>query len=200
MSSCPSLPKSLFASGVVLLLVGCGAPTEEEWESLESEVSTSEAALLPACPASPELSEVVEHACVHAENGPFQPVTAAALGAPVLVDVSTPHTTYKLTLPTSTQSWGWAGRVSFLPDASGEFAFMLSRVRGLRIYDAATGVEVARECRYQVPADVCGALKTAIVADLQADTEYHLEFQALLSRNASFSLLIEEAAHHPHAG
>ncbi|WP_342376876.1 hypothetical protein NVS55_36605 [Myxococcus stipitatus] len=199
MLSCPSLSKSLFASGVLLLLVGCGAPTEEELGSLESEVTSSEAALLPACPASPELSEVVEHACVHAELGPFEPVTAATLGAPVLVDVSTPHTAYNITLPPSSQSWGWAGRVSFLPDASGEFAFMLSRERGLRIYDAATGAEVARECRYSVPTDVCGALKTAIIADLEAGTEYHLEFHALLSCNASFSLLIEEAAH-PHEG
>ncbi|WP_338863229.1 hypothetical protein [Myxococcus stipitatus] len=200
MLSCPSLRRSLFVSGVVLVLTGCGAPTDEELESVESEVSASEAALLPACPASPELAEVVEHACVHAEHGPFQPVTASALGAPVLVDVSAPHTTYNITLPSNPQSWGWAGRVSFLPDASGEFAFMLSRERGLRIYDAATGAEVSRECRYQVPANVCGALKAAIIADLTADTEYHLEFHALLSRNASFSLLIEEAAHHPHAG
>ncbi|NTX34603.1 hypothetical protein HUA78_09150 [Myxococcus sp. CA033] len=190
--------KSLLATSVALLLTGCGTTAAEE-EVTQSELSTDESALLgllPSCEEPEELAEVVEHACIHAELGPFEPVTAAALGAPVLVDVSTPHTAYNITLPSSATSWGWAGRVSFLPDESGEFAFLLSRHRGLRIYDAATGLEVARECRYQVPTEVCGALKTAIVADLEADTEYHLEFRSILSRNAAFSLVIEEAAHH----
>ncbi|MCP3099749.1 hypothetical protein LZ198_12815 [Myxococcus sp. K15C18031901] len=189
--------KSLLAVGVAALLAGCGAPGAEE-EVEQDALAQEEAALLPSCEEAEELAEVTEHACIHAEVGPFEPVTAAALGAPVLVDVSTPHTAYNITLPTNTSGWGWgwAGRVSFLPDESGEFAFLLSRFRGLRIYDAATGAEVARECRYQVPADVCDTLKTAIVADLEADTEYYLEFRSLLRRNASFSLVIEEAAHH----
>ncbi|MCP3165223.1 hypothetical protein [Myxococcus qinghaiensis] len=193
------LQKSLLATGVVLLLTGCGGTAPVEEEVTADELSAEESALLgllPSCEEPEELAEVVEHACIHAELGPFEAATAAALGAPVLVDVSTPHTAYNLTLPWSTNSWGWAGRVSFLPDESGEFAFLLSRHRGLRIYDAATGLEVARECRYQVPTDVCGALKTAIVADLEADTEYYLEFRSILSRNAAFSLVIEEAGHH----
>ncbi|WP_240356223.1 hypothetical protein [Myxococcus eversor] len=191
--------KSLLATSVALLLTGCGSTTAAEEEVPAAELSTDDSALLgllPSCEEPEELAEVVEHACIHAELGPFEAATAAALGAPVLVDVSTPHTAYNLTLPWNTNSWGWAGRVSFLPDESGEFAFLLSRHRGLRIYDAATGLEVARECRYQVPTDVCGALKTAIVADLEADTEYYLEFRSVLSRNSTFSLVIEEAAHH----
>ncbi|MCE9670884.1 hypothetical protein LY474_24045 [Myxococcus stipitatus] len=188
--------KSVLAASVAALLAGCGTTDVEEEEVSREELARSEAALLPSCEEPEELAEVVEHACIHAEVGPFEPVTAAALGAPVLVDVSTPHTAYNITLPANPSTWGWAGRVSFLPDESGEFAFLLSRFRGLRIYDAATGAEVARECRYQVPVDVCDVLKTAVVADLEADTEYHLEFRSLLPRNASFSLVIEEAAHH----
>ena len=135
-----------------------------------------------------------EHACIHAELGPFQSVTAAALGAPVLVDVSLPHTGYNVTLP-AMNFCGWGGRVGFIPDEAGEFAFLLSRHRGVRIYNAATGVEVARECRYSVPTSVCGALKTAIVADLEGGTEYHLQLLAIAERNSEFTLVIEEAAH-----
>ncbi|MFY1827455.1 hypothetical protein ACN47A_16155 [Myxococcus fulvus] len=193
------LHKSLLATSVALLLTGCGTTAEEPAVQAE-ELSTSESALLfgalPSCDEPEELDEVIEHACIHAEMGPFEPVTAAALGAPVLVDVSAPHTTFNISLPRSTNSWGWAGRVSFLPDESGEFAFLLSRHRGLRIYEAATGTEVARECRYEIPAEVCGALKTTILADLEADTEYYLEFRSVLRRNASFSLIVEEAGHH----
>jgi hypothetical protein len=140
------------------------------------------------------MAEVAEHACVHSDFGPFQPVTAAALGAPVFVDVSAPHTAYNITLPAHSFH-GWAGRVAYIPEESGEFAFLVSRYRGLRIYDAATGVEVARECRYSVPSNVCGSLKKGIVADLEAGVEYHLEFRALAERNSQFTLVVEEAAH-----
>ncbi|GHG80313.1 hypothetical protein GCM10012319_33170 [Comamonas sp. KCTC 72670] len=182
---------------MALLLAGCGAPVEEETPDTAALESSEDALLnlLPACEEPEELEHVVEHACLHAEYGPFEPVTAAALGAPVLVDVSQAHTAYQVTLPKRSQ-FNYAGRVSFLPDESGEFAFMLSRHRGLRIFEAATGIEVARECRYNIPTNVCSGLKTALIADLEADTEYHLEFRSLLPSNAAFTLIIEEAGHH----
>lgn len=187
--------KSLLTAGAAALFTAYGAPTEEpaaeqDWEAT---LTSEEQGLLASCDPV-ELGEVAEHACVHAELGPFESVTAAALGAPVLVDVSLPHTGYNITLP-STGFCGWGGRVGFIPDESGEFAFLLSRHRGVRIYDAATGAEVARECRYSVPTRVCGALKTAIVADLEGGTEYHLQFLAIAERNSEFTLVIEEAAH-----
>lgn len=194
--------QSLLATSVAVLLAGCGTPVEDEApEAVSPEAAALESReealfnALPACEEPEELEHVVEHACYHAEYGPFEPVTAAALGAPVLVDVSQAHTAYQVTLP-QRSPWNYAGRVSFLPDESGEFAFILSRQRGLRIFEAATGTEVARECRYTVPTDVCSSLKAATIADLEADTEYYLEFRSILPSNAAFTLIIEEAGHH----
>jgi hypothetical protein len=184
--------KTLLATGAAALLAACGAPTPEE-AAPESSLAAQQDGLLASCDPV-ELAEVAEHACVHSDFGPFEPVTAAALGAPVFVDVSAPHIAYVITLP-SHPVHGWAGRVAYIPEESGEFAFLVSRSRGLRIYDAATGVEVARECRYNVPGDVCASLKTGIVADLEAGVEYHLEFKALAERSSTFTLLVEEAAH-----
>ncbi|WP_164017663.1 hypothetical protein [Pyxidicoccus trucidator] len=187
--------KTLLASGAAALFAGCGAPAEETSAETTSEstLTTQEQGLLAACDPV-ELGEVTEHACLHAELGPFEPVTAAALGAPVFADVSAPHTAYNITLPAA---WycGWGGRVAFIPDESGEFAFLVSRHRGLRIFDAATGTEVARECRYNVPSTVCGSLKTGILADLEGGTEYYLQFLAIAERNSEFTLVVEEAAH-----
>ncbi|MFP2932625.1 hypothetical protein ACLESO_47260 [Pyxidicoccus sp. 3LG] len=189
--------KSLLATGAVALLAGCGTSAGEaapEATTSESSVETQQSELLAACDPV-ELEEVVEHACIHAEFGPFESVTAAALGAPVLVDVSTPHTAYNVTLP-ATNYCGWGGRLAFIPEESGEIAFLVSRHRGLRIYEAATGVEVARECRYNVPSTLCDDLKTGILADVEGGTEYHLQFLAIAERNSQFMLLIEEAGHH----
>ncbi|OJT23164.1 hypothetical protein BO221_20035 [Archangium sp. Cb G35] len=184
--------KSLLASGVALLLTGCGSTTEAEPQP--SSLETREDELLSACgePEATELLEVAEHACYHAEYGPFETVTAAALGTTPFVDVSTPHTAYNITLPA--RSFGYGGAVNFIPEESGEYAFLLSRHRGLRIFNGNT--EVARECRLQVPAETCDSLRTTIVADLEANVEYRLEFKAIFPQNAQFTLLVEEAGHH----
>lgn len=183
------LKKCLLAPSVALLLTGCGAPVAEEEVSPESQQQE----LLAACAEHEELAEVAEHACVHGEIGPFQPVTAAPLGTVSFVDVSAPHTGYNITLPAD-PTHGYGGSVMFMSEESGEYAFLLSRQRGLRIFNGAT--EVARECRYNVPEEVCGALRTAIVADLEAGVDYRLEFKAVAPRNSQFTLVIEEAGHH----
>ena len=120
-------------------------------------------------------------------------MTAAPLGTVSFVDVSTPHTAYVITLPKKS-SFGWGGSVVFTPEESGEYAFMLSRHRGLRIFRGTT--EITQECRYRIPAQVCGSLKTALLADLEGGVDYRLEFQSLLKRNATFTFLAEEAGHH----
>ncbi|MFY0569723.1 hypothetical protein ACN28E_38660 [Archangium lansingense] len=184
--------KSLLASGVALLLTGCGSTTEAE--SQPSSLEAREDELLSACgePEATELLEVAEHACFHGEYGPFEAVTAAALGSTPFVDVSAPHTAYNITLPA--RGYGYGGAVNFIPEESGEYAFFLSRHRGLRIFNGNT--EVARECRLQVPEETCGSLRTAVVADLEANVEYRLEFKAIFPQNSQFTLVVEEAAHH----
>ncbi|WP_257453864.1 hypothetical protein [Archangium lipolyticum] len=183
--------KSLLISSVSLLLAACGGT---EAEPVQSELETQESGLLAACTETAELAEVAEHACIHAEFGPFQNVTAAALGTVPFVDVNLPHTGYVITLPAKTSSCGWGGAVNFIPEESGEFAFLMSRYPNLRIFNGTT--EVGRECRYQVPTDVCGVLRTGIVADLEAGVEYRIEFQTLKQSNSQFTLIVEEAAHH----
>ncbi|HZI05652.1 MAG TPA: hypothetical protein VEZ71_16600 [Archangium sp.] len=182
--------KSLLASGVALLLTGCGS-TVAEPQSLAEHEST----LLSACaePAAAEIIEVAEHACVHGDFGPFEAVAAAALGTYPFVDVSLPHIAYNITLPANASAGGWGGAVNFMPEESGEYAFLLSRQRGLRIFNGTT--EVARECRVQVPEESCGSLRTAVVAELEAGVEYRLEFKARAQRDAQFTLVIEEAGH-----
>lgn len=185
--------KSLLASGVALLLTGCGG-TETELEQEPQSLEERQDTLLESCgePEATELLEVAEHACFHAEYGPFEAVTAAALGTTPFVDVSTPHTAYNITLPA--RSFGYGGAVNFIPEESGEYAFLLSRHRGLRIFNGNT--EVARECRLQVPEETCGSLRTTLVADLDAHVEYRLEFKAIFPQNSQFTLLVEEAGHH----
>ena len=182
--------KSLLASGVALLLTGCGS-TVAEPQSLAEHEST----LLSACaePEAAEIIEVAEHACVHGDFGPFEAVAAAALGTYPFVDVSVPHIAYNITLPANASAGGWGGAVNFMPEESGEYAFLLSRQRGLRIFNGTT--EVARECRVQVPEESCGSLRTAVVAELEAGVEYRLEFKARAQRDAQFTLVIEEAGH-----
>jgi hypothetical protein len=181
--------KSLLASGMALVLSGCGG-TEAELEQQEqqSSLEARQDTLLSTCT---ELLEVAEHACVHGDSGPFEAVTAAPLGTAPFVDVSVPHIAYNITLPA--YGYGYGGAVNFIPEESGEYAFLLSRHRGLRIFNGTT--EVTRECRLHVPEEACGSLRTAVVADLEAGVEYRLEFKALLQRNSQFTLVIEEATH-----
>jgi len=120
-------------------------------------------------------------------------VTASPLGTVSFVDVSVPHIAYAITLPAKTSEIGWGGSVMFMPEESGEYAFMVSRKRGLRIFNG--DVEVARECRYNIPEEVCTSLRTAILADLEAGVDYRLEFEAIAEVNSQFTLVIEEAGH-----
>ena len=184
--------KSLLASGVALLLTGCGST---EAEPQQQSMQTRQDSHLASCeePEATELLEVAGHACVHGDFGPFQPVDAAPLGTYPFVDVSIPHIAYVISLPANASAGGWGGSVSFIPEASGEYAFLLSRLRDLRIFNGTT--EVARECRVQVPEETCSSLSTAVVAALQAGVEYRLEFTSTKANDSRFTLVIEEAAH-----
>ncbi|WP_309894512.1 hypothetical protein [Archangium sp.] len=181
--------KALLVSGVSLLLTACGPVDESSQESLESQ----QRELLAACMDTEAVAETAEHSCVHGDAGPYQSVTASPLGTVSFVDVSAPHLAYVVTLPAKTDSIGWGGSVMFMPEESGEYAFMVSRKRGLRIFNG--DVEVARECRYNIPEEVCTSLRTSIVADLEGGVDYRLEFEAVAERNSQFTLVIEEAAH-----
>jgi hypothetical protein len=186
----PLFKKGLIATSVALMFTGCGT----EAEPPEAAMETQQEELLASCVDTTEVAEAAEHSCVHGDFGPFESVTASPLGTVSFVDVSLPHTAYIVTLPARTDGIGWGGAVMFTPEETGEYAFLLSRKRGLRIYQG--DVEVARECRYNVPEEVCTSLRTAILADLEAGVDYRLEFEAIAERNSQFTLVIEEAGHH----
>jgi hypothetical protein len=194
-SSIPAL------SAAVLLLAGCGA-TEEQQSPESPAPVTQQSELLAACQDTEELGEVAEHACIHAEYGPFESVTAAPLGGPSFVDVSLGHTAYNVTLPAiHYKKWtvGYAGSVIYTPEETTEYALLTSGYRATRIFNAATNQEVGLECRYHVPKETCANLRTAVVADLEGGVDYRIEFAAIVPQPATFLLLIEEVGH-DHAG
>ncbi|MCY1040265.1 hypothetical protein OV208_02945 [Corallococcus sp. bb12-1] len=190
---------ALVAASAVFLLAGCGA-TEEQAAQAAAPI-TQQSELLAACQDTEELEEVAEHSCFHAEYGPFEAVTAAPLGGPSFVDVSVGHTAYNVTLPAITyQQWtlGYAGSVIFTPEESNEYALLTSGYRAVRIVNAATNEEVGLECRYEVPQEVCGTLRTAVTADLEGGIDYRVDFAAVVPQAATFLLVIEETAHEGH--
>ncbi|MFP2896744.1 hypothetical protein [Corallococcus sp. 4LFB] len=189
-------PQALLAAGALFLLAGCG--TEDAVAPESQAPVTQQSELLAACQDTEELAEVVEHSCTHAEYGPFESVTAAPYGGPSFVDVSVEHTAYNITLPAITyQQWtlGYAGSVIFTPEESTEYAFLTSGYRAIRVVNAATGEEAGLECRYHVPQEVCGSLRTAVTADLEGGVDYRVDFAAITPQPATFLLVIEETAH-----
>lgn len=191
--------KTLLASSLSLLLAGCGPAASEPRASefaqssqLQQQEETEEPAIAAVCPAEPEL---LDEACFHAENGPFQAVAAASLGNPSIPNVNKPHTAYNITLPAD-PLYSYAGSVSFRPAETSEYAFFLSRKRAFKIYDG--DVLVSRECAAFIDETSCGSLQRMVMADLEAGKVYRLEFKAVLEQNATFTLVVEEA-HHGHA-
>ncbi|RKH68240.1 hypothetical protein [Corallococcus aberystwythensis] len=193
----PKHPHALIAA--VFLLAGCGT---EEAPAPESQAPvTQQSELLAACQDTEELAEVAEHSCFHAEYGPFESVTAAPYGGPSFVDVSVGHTAYNVTLPAiAYQQWtlGYAGSVIFTPEESTEYAFLTSGYRAVRVVNAATNEEVGLECRYNIPQEVCGSLRTAVTADLEGGIDYRVDFAAVVPQPSTFLLVIEETGHDHH--
>ncbi|MBN8230804.1 hypothetical protein JYK02_25135 [Corallococcus macrosporus] len=189
-------PHALIAAGAVFLLAGCG--TEEAPAQESPAPVTQQSELLAACQDTEELAEVAEHSCTHAEYGPFESVTAAPFGGPSFVDVSVGHTAYNVTLPAITyQQWtlGYAGSVIFTPEESTEYAFLTSGYRAVRVVNAATNEEVGLECRYNIPQEVCGSLRTAVTADLEGGVDYRVDFAAIVPQPSTFLLIVEETGH-----
>ncbi|WP_375754994.1 hypothetical protein [Corallococcus exercitus] len=189
-------PQALLAVGAVFLLAGCG--TEEAQAPEPQAPVTQQSELLAACQDTEELAEVAEHSCFHAEYGPFESVTAAPFGGPSFVDVSVGHTAYNVTLPAvAYQQWtlGYAGSVIFTPEESTEYAFLTSGYRAVRVVNAATNEEVGLECRYNIPQEVCGSLRTAVTADLEGGVDYRVDFAAIVPQPATFLLIVEETGH-----
>jgi hypothetical protein len=184
-----SFKRVLSAASLSLLLAGCGATALEPQEPELLQAQEESLSVAPVCERDPE---IVEHGCFHGDFGPFVAVAAAPLGSATIPNVNKPHTAYNITLPADA-TYSYAGSVTYRPVESGEYAFLLSRKRAFTIYDGDT--VVARECSGFIDEASCGSLRRMVVADLEEGKVYRLEFKALLEKNASFTLVIEEAHH-----
>jgi hypothetical protein len=183
------LKKVLSASSLLVLLAGCGATAVSE----ELEFQSSQEERLEAAAVCEEDPEILEEACFHGEFGPFMAVAAAPLGSTAIPNVNAPHTAFNITLPADA-TYHYAGSLTFRPAETAEYAFFLSRHRVFRIYDGDT--LVSRECSSFIDKASCGSLRRQVMADLEEGKVYRLEFKAVHARNASFTLVIEEAHHH----
>jgi hypothetical protein len=134
------------------------------------------------------LDEVIEHACEHAELGPFVDLTAGQVGGTTSPNVNTPHTAYVITLPAA--DGAFAGEVRYRPVESGDFALLVDPDVSVTVFDD-SGAEV--EIEDQRDASACPALSLLYLVELEAGLEYRLVFGP--SASGEVLLLIEEAAH-----
>lgn len=133
-----------------------------------------------------------EHACLHAQHGPFRTVAALPGNGPADADVSAPHTAFTITLPADGAGLH-QGAVSYVPDESGELAFFLAAPVPLTILDP-NGQPLAIEVDAPVDPAECTALTHVRVADVVGGETYTLVFGP--SANASALLVVEHVECH----
>ncbi|MBM4362003.1 MAG: hypothetical protein FJ104_04940 [Deltaproteobacteria bacterium] len=113
--------------------------------------------------------EVVEHACQHAQFGPFASAPAQPYPGFVFTDISPPHTAYDLTLPVAGS--GFQGAVLFRPIELGDHAVFTAPGVSVALYDGG-GVPVPVEREGEIAPTVCGELSRAHVFHFET-TEMH---------------------------
>ena len=133
------------------------------------------------------VDEVVEHACLHAQYGPFVGVTAVAVGAGPGPDVSEEHRAFTVALPGTGGSH--EGEATFEADEENDFAFMVSPDMPVRVLDG-TGAEMAVEVDQATQG--CSALARVRVLELGVGS-YRVVFGP--TESATALLVIEEMSH-----
>lgn len=99
--------------------------------------------------------ETIEHACAHAQLGPFQSTPAQSYPGFVFSDVNAPHTSYSVQLPGGAAPY--EGAVLYQPAVSGQFAFFVTPETALVVYDSA-GQVVAPVGDAPVDPALCAAM------------------------------------------
>ena len=128
------------------------------------------------------LGEIIEHACQHAELGPFQTIGSGE-------DLSAPHTAYTVKLTESAGSFN--GSANFEMFEAGEKIVMLGADQPVRLLNEA-GEEITAE--RSASTEGCEALAAARLYDLEAGW-YRLEFGPT---DQSSVLVVLEAGDHDH--
>lgn len=111
----------------------------------------------------------LEHACTHAEFGPFASVAAEPYPGTITSEISTPHTAYTVTLPGSASSY--SGGTYYFPTATGEFAFFVNPESTLTLYDSSDNLVEAVD-QGPVDGEVCSLLSEVKIYEL-SDTEFY---------------------------
>lgn len=174
---------SMFGLGAVLLPgVACGS---EATKPGEASPSAAVAALEPdtsktRCADDEVARGFQEHACLHAESGPFASVTASLpAGAP---SVSKSHTAYEVLFPNPDERW-----VSFQTKKAGVFALYTDPKARLALRKA-NGDRVAMSCEGPTT-DACAILAYQVQARLDANESVYI---AVFTESApSIQLVIE---------
>jgi hypothetical protein len=130
--------------------------------------------------------ETLEHACLHANYGPFTTVTAQVYPGFVFSDINSPHTAFTVELPAAGS--GFAGAVLVQPTAAGEFGFLLDQPMEVTLYDS-SGAQVDPVGSTPGDAGICPQLNHIVVYALSDTETYTL---ALGSATASSPLLVAE--------
>jgi hypothetical protein len=134
----------------------------------------------------------IEHACPHVTLGPFASVTAAPYPGSVFSAISTPHTAYTITLPSSGSEFG--GQVIYQPSTTGAFAFFLAPDVDLTLYPS-SGPALAPVGEQPISAAECAGLSSAVVYQLDETETYTVV--AGPSSASSFLALVEYLGSEP---
>jgi hypothetical protein len=168
-----------------------------------SHVAVAVGALLAAC-ADPALdtepaplesgctrlgSPLIEHACFHAQFGPFVTVAGSATRSfpATTPNINAAHTHYTVTLPGSPGAN--EGTVKYRPARTGDWAILTGVGVDLLVLDAA-GAIVPTQLRHAVPASDCSVLVEAHIVSLAAAQTYRFVFGP--SPDPSVGLVIEK--------
>jgi hypothetical protein len=113
----------------------------------------------------------IEHSCAHVSFGPFASVSAAPYPGPVFSTISTPHTAYTVSLPSTGLQYG--GQVIYQPAATGAFAFLLSPDVELTLYPS-SGPALVPVGEQPISEAECAGLSNAVVYQLDEAETYTL--------------------------
>jgi hypothetical protein len=119
----------------------------------------------------------IEHACAHVTFGPFAGVSAAPFPGPVFSAISTPHTAYTVSLPSSGADY--SGQVIYQPSTTGAFAFFLAPDVELALYPS-SGPALVPVGEQAISAAECAGLSTALVYQLDAGPSAASTFLAIV--------------------
>ncbi len=153
-------------TGMGAILAGCAVHPSGSSEASKKYASLEREAEEDECLVS---DHQVEHACAHAEFGPFDSLTAEPYPGPPTSEISTPHTAYTVTLPGAAGSY--SGGTYYFPAVTGEFAFFVNPQSTLTLYDSSDHlVEVVNQG--PVEAELCSLLNEVKIYEL-SDAEFY---------------------------